>query len=74
MANPFEDESARYLVLVNHEDRYSLWPAALAVPAGWRVALGETDRAACLAYVDRHFTVVLPRAGEPAPDGPGRSV
>jgi len=58
MTNPFEDEAARYLVLVNHEDRYSLWPADITVPDGWRRVFGEADRSACLHYVDRNFTVV----------------
>ena len=26
MTNPFEDPEAEYLVLVNHEGRFSLWP------------------------------------------------
>ncbi|WUH88772.1 MbtH family protein [Streptomyces sp. NBC_00433] len=67
MTHPFEDDSAPYLVLANDQERYSLWPAQLAVPDGWRVVLTRRDRAACLEFVDRHFTVVAARAGEPAP-------
>ena len=29
--NPFEDPDATYLVLVNHEGQYSLWPTEGAV-------------------------------------------
>ncbi|APY84880.1 MbtH family protein [Streptomyces alfalfae] len=74
MANPFEDDSAPYLVLVNDQGRHSLWPDGIRVPDGWRVVCTRRDRAACLEYVDRHFTVVAPRPGEPAPtgSGPGR--
>ena len=38
MTNPFEDADALYLVLVNDEGQYSLWPAGTAVPAGWVTA------------------------------------
>ncbi|MBW8714767.1 MAG: MbtH family protein [Variovorax paradoxus] len=43
MSNPFDDKSASFLVLVNHEGQHSLWPAFIAVPAGWQVALAATD-------------------------------
>jgi MbtH protein len=28
MTNPFDDENATYVVLVNQEGQYSLWPAS----------------------------------------------
>jgi uncharacterized protein YbdZ (MbtH family) len=31
-ANPFDDESARFLVLVNDENQHSLWPVFADVP------------------------------------------
>ncbi|MEU6072785.1 MbtH family protein [Micromonospora sp. NPDC047074] len=52
MSNPFDDDDAQFHVLVNHEGQYSLWPAALAVPAGWSVVLRDERRAACLDYVE----------------------
>ena len=36
MTNPFEDDKANYLVLVNEEGQQSLWPAFVDVPAGCR--------------------------------------
>ncbi|MEV7779459.1 MbtH family protein [Kitasatospora sp. NPDC088351] len=66
MTNPFEDQSADYLVLVNQENQHSLWPAALAVPAGWRTAHGPADRAACVAHVNEHWLDLRPAA----PAGP----
>ena len=61
-ANPFEDEDGVFLVLVNEQDQHSLWPADLAVPAGWGIAHGAADRAACLAYVERNWTDIRPAA------------
>jgi len=38
MTNPFDDEGgAKYVVLLNDEEQYSLWPQATDVPAGWRI-------------------------------------
>jgi glycopeptidolipid biosynthesis protein len=60
--NPFDDESANFLVLVNEEEQHSLWPAFADVPAGWRVVLADADRAACLDYVERHWSDIRPRS------------
>ncbi|GAA2475297.1 MbtH family protein [Streptomyces sp. NPDC059506] len=62
MTNPFENEDATYLVLVNEEGQHSLWPSFAEVPAGWEVALGETSRAEAVAYVDSHWTDMRPRS------------
>ncbi|MFF6952987.1 MbtH family protein [Streptomyces iakyrus] len=58
--NPFEDDTARYLVVVNDEDQHALWPAELAVPAGWRTVLDAAPRSRCLAYVESHWTDMRP--------------
>ncbi|MGW4889075.1 MbtH family protein [Streptomyces murinus] len=60
MSNPFENPDGTYLVLVNDEGQHSLWPAFAEVPAGWTVALAETDRPSCLAYVEEHWTDMRP--------------
>ncbi|MCM2423934.1 MbtH family protein [Streptomyces sp. RKAG293] len=60
MANPFENPDGSYLVLVNNEGQHSLWPAFAEVPAGWTVALAETDRQSCLDHVEEHWTDIRP--------------
>jgi MbtH protein len=60
VTNPFDDESGRFLVLVNDENQHSLWPSFADVPAGWTVALAETTRAECLAFVERNWTDLRP--------------
>jgi len=62
MTNPFEDDNAEYLVLVNDEGQHSLWPAFADVPAGWLVASGEDTRAASLEYVEKNWTDMRPRS------------
>ncbi len=60
MTNPFEDENGEYLVLVNHEGQYSLWPVFLDVPAGWTVTGPRGKRSACLTWIDEHWTDMRP--------------
>lgn len=62
MANPFDDPDGTFLVLVNHEDQHSLWPAWADVPAGWTVAHGPDTRDACLEFVNRSWTDMRPRS------------
>jgi MbtH protein len=62
VTNPFEDPDGTYLVLVNDENQHSLWPAAIDVPAGWTVVHPQDSRAACLDYIERHWTDMRPRS------------
>ncbi|HEX7813577.1 MbtH family protein [Dyella sp.] len=62
MTNPFEDKDASYLVLVNDELQYSLWPAFADVPQGWTVAHPSDNRQACLDYIETHWTDMRPRS------------
>ncbi|MBW5486529.1 MbtH family protein [Streptomyces bambusae] len=60
--NPFENDDARYLVLVNEENQHSLWPAFAEVPAGWTVAHGEDSRQACLDHINENWTDMRPKS------------
>jgi MbtH protein len=60
MTNPFEDNDASYLVLVNDEGQHSLWPEFVAVPAGWTVAHGPAARQDCLDHIERNWTDMRP--------------
>lgn len=62
VSNPFEDPDGTYLVLVNDEGQHSLWPAFVAVPAGWHTVLGETDRDTALQYVNDNWTDMRPKS------------
>ncbi|MGW3045786.1 MbtH family protein [Kitasatospora sp. NPDC001159] len=62
MTNPFEDPDAEYLVLVNAEGQYSLWPAFAEVPAGWDTVFGTAGRAACLEHIEQHWTDMRPQS------------
>ncbi|MER5218535.1 MbtH family protein [Streptomyces sp. NPDC002838] len=60
--NPFDDTDGRFLVVVNDEDQHSLWPVFAEVPAGWRLAFGESTRSECLEYIEKNWTDMRPRS------------
>jgi MbtH protein len=60
--NPFEDNDASYLVLVNDEGQYSMWPSFAEIPAGWSVAKSEDTRQACLDYINATWTDMRPKS------------
>jgi MbtH protein len=62
MTNPFENESTTYLVLINDEAQYSLWPSFIDVPRGWEIAHPADSREACLDYVNQHWTDMRPKS------------
>ena len=62
VTNPFEDESATYHVLINDEGQHSLWPAFKEVPKGWTIVHRSDNRAACLAYINQHWTDMRPNS------------
>ena len=49
-----------YLVLINHEEQYSLWPSYKPIPAGWKAIGEERTKNKCLAYVDEVWTDMRP--------------
>jgi uncharacterized protein YbdZ (MbtH family) len=73
MSNPFDEEDAKFIVLVNHEEQYSLWPVSVDVPAGWRVALEESPRKECLNFIEVNWQDMRPRSLRDAmTEQPGR--
>jgi len=62
VTNPFEDENASYHVLVNDEGQHSLWPSFKEVPEGWTIVHRSDSRAACLAYINEHWTDMRPKS------------
>ena len=62
MTNPFDNPDGVFLVLVNDESQYSLWPEFADVPDGWGVAHGPDTRVACLGYIERKWTDLRPKS------------
>lgn len=62
MTNPFDDEIGTFVVLLNDEEQYSLWPAHIDVPAGWRVVHSADGRRACLDFIEANWTDMRPKS------------
>ncbi|GAB3210784.1 MbtH family protein [Marinactinospora thermotolerans] len=62
MDNPFDDPEGVFLVLVNEEGQYCLWPEFAEVPAGWEVDLPAGSRPAALAHIEERWTDLRPRS------------
>lgn len=71
MAAEQGDDARTYTVLVNEEEQYSLWPADVAVPAGWRAAGKVGTKQECLDYVRAVWTDMRPLSLRKAMSRPG---
>jgi MbtH protein len=61
--NNFGDEVRNeFLVLVNHEGQYSIWPSFRALPEGWTAVGDKGDRAVCLDWIEQNWTDMRPRS------------
>lgn len=58
----FEDEdNARYMVVVNHEEQYSIWAEESGTPpAGWRTVDKSGSKKECLDYIEEVWTDMRP--------------
>ncbi len=59
---PDGEEREQYVVVMNHEDQYSIWWTDADTPAGWEVAGPTGSREECLAYIDEVWTDMRPRS------------
>jgi MbtH protein len=60
MTNPFDDEDGDFLVLINVERQYSLWPSHLEIPAGWTTTGPSGKRQVCLDWIDQNWSDMRP--------------
>lgn len=51
-----------FIVLVNGEEQYSIWPSAKAIPQGWSQVGPKGPKAECLAFVEQHWTDMRPKS------------
>lgn len=59
----FDREDETFIVLVNHEEQYSIWPHWKAVPGGWTAVEGvKGDKKTVLDYVEQTWTDMRPKS------------
>lgn len=56
----FDDESIPFVILINEEHQYSIWPDILPNPAGWSRTQGPMPRQACMDWLAAHWTDLRP--------------
>jgi len=55
------DAPARpYLVVLNDEEQYSIWPAGRELPSGWQPDGFTGTEEECLAHIDETWTDMRP--------------
>ncbi len=55
-----EIDALPHIVLINHEEQYSLWRADMDIPDGWHQCWGPDTKDACMAWVDKVWTEMRP--------------
>ena len=63
MASIFDDPDGRFSVVVNDDEQFSIWPAGMEIPDGWRLT-GPVDasRSECLDYIEEAWTDMRPKS------------
>lgn len=54
------EDTTIYVVVVNHEEQYSTWPAHRELPLGWKSTGFSGDKSKCLAYILKVWTDMRP--------------
>ncbi|MEV0623395.1 MbtH family NRPS accessory protein [Nonomuraea sp. NPDC050404] len=52
--------SDNWLVVVNDEEQYSIWPSARTLPPGWRDGGLSGSKDECLAHIEHTWTDMRP--------------
>ena len=55
-----EDDNTLYKVVVDHEERYSIWPEDRETPLGWKDVGKSGSKQECLAYIEEVWTDMRP--------------
>ncbi|MFT3803138.1 MAG: MbtH family NRPS accessory protein [Burkholderiaceae bacterium] len=64
----FDREDEIFIVLINKEGQYSLWPHWKKVPGGWEAVTNDQgeriqgDKKTVSEYVEKHWTDMRPRS------------
>ena len=55
-----QEDKTIYKVVLNHEEQYSIWPAARENALGWRDAGKSGPKEECLAWIKEVWTDMRP--------------
>jgi len=57
-----ETGGERFVVVVNDEEQYSIWPDGREIPLGWRAEGTSGTKDECLAHVEKVWTDMRPKS------------
>ena len=57
-----DEEDTAYIVLINAEEQYCLWPALADLPQGWTQVGPTGTRDVCSAFVEENWTDMTPKS------------
>jgi len=60
LINSDEEDNTIYLVVMNHEEQYSIWPDYKAIPNGWKAVGKSGNKQECLNYIKDVWTDMRP--------------
>jgi len=55
-------DDTEYVVVINDEEQYSIWPAARPLPAGWYDAGVRGPKQVCLDHIEEVWTDMRPKS------------
>ena len=55
-----QDDNARYAVVINHEEQYSIWPEDRDLPLGWKAVGKNGTKQECLDHIEEVWTDMRP--------------
>jgi MbtH protein len=55
-------DAARYRVVVNDEEQYSIWPEGWDLPGGWQATGYSGGKSDCLSHIDEVWIDMRPRS------------
>ncbi|MES2939412.1 MAG: MbtH family NRPS accessory protein [Pseudomonadota bacterium] len=60
MGETNESQEPQFVVVMNDEEQYSIWPAGKPIPAGWRENGPTGDKQVCLDHIAQVWTDMRP--------------
>jgi MbtH protein len=55
-------DQAKFDVVLNDEEQYSIWQSGREIPAGWRQSGFNGTREACLAHIEQVWKDITPKS------------
>lgn len=55
-----QEDNTNYVVVVNHEEQYSIWPDYKEIPNGWKSCGKSGQKNECLEYIEEVWTDMRP--------------